>query len=99
MQIYTSGSINGYCRCDMVCPANRCFEVNASNGLRIRSAPSTTASVVCTVEDETFLQIINVVNGSNMSYVRVRTGSNEGVIGYVADNTYITEVNSNYAHG
>lgn len=99
MQIKTSGGSGGYCRCDMVCPANRCFKANASSGLRIRSTPSITASVVCTVADQTYLQIISVVGGSDMSYVRVRTGSYEGVTGYVVDNTYITEVNSDYVHG
>ena len=60
---------------------------------RIRSQPAAGSSVVCTVSSGVYVQILSVVGGSDMSYVRVRTGSHVGKTGYIIDNAYIRQVN------
>ncbi len=91
MSIKTSAGRDGHVRRDLVCPSDRCYKVNTSAGLRVRSTSDPTSSVLYTAPNGTYLQVMDVVSG--MSYVRVRTGSEEGLIGFVV-NDYITRVNS-----
>lgn len=90
--IKTSSGTGGYTRSNKICPSDRCYRVTATT-LYIRSQPVAGSSVVCTVSSGVYVQIISVVGGSDMSYVRVRTGSNVGKTGYIIDNSYITQVN------
>lgn len=93
MQIKSSDNDGGYVRMDLVCPLDRCYKVNTSAGLRVRSTKEPDSAVLYTAPNGTYFQVLDVVGGSDISHVRVRTGDREGLLGYVA-NAYITQVNS-----
>ena len=83
---------NGYARSDLICPKDRCYKVSANSGINVRTGVGTDKPVVCTISNGTYIEIRTLYDSGNWCYIRIRTGSNEGVLGYVAS-ANIVQVN------
>ena len=84
----------GYARSDLVCPKDRCYKVNSSSGLNVRSGAGTNYSTIVTVPNGTYLEVLSVMDSVSWCRVRVRTGNDENTIGFV-NYSYIVQVNNN----
>lgn len=84
-------STNGYARCDWICPRNACYKVTSSTGLNVRD--NVNGNILFSVDYGTYFEVLAVMDSVSWCRVRVRTGSHQGDIGFVAYN-YITQVNS-----
>ena len=82
----------GYARSDLVCPKDRCYKVNSSSGLNVRSGAGTNYGTIVTVSQGTYLEVLSVMDSVSWCKVRGRTGSDENTIGFVAY-SYIVQVN------
>lgn len=71
----------GWVRADLVCPANRCYEVTTTAGLRLRSQASTTAASLAVLPYGTYVEVLRT--SGDFFYVRVRTSDYEPMEGYV----------------
>ena len=77
----------GWVRADLVCPANRCYEVSTQAGLKLRAQANTTSDVLCVLPYGTWVEKLGV--SGNFFYVRVRTTDEEPREGFV-HSSYLT---------
>ncbi len=85
---------NGYARSDLICPKDRCYKVNTTSGINVRSGVGTDKPVVCSISNGIYMEVRSLHDSGNWCYVRVRTGSYEGTMGYVASANIIQVNNS-----
>ena len=77
----------GWVRADLVCPANRCYEVSTQVGVRLRAQANTTSDILCVLPYGTWVEKISV--SGDFFYVRVRTTDEEPREGFV-HSSYLT---------
>ena len=84
---------NGFARSDLICPKDRCYKVNASSGINVRTGVGTDKPIAFSIGNGIYLEVMSLYDSGNWCRVRVRTGSYEGSTGYVAS-ANIVQVNN-----